>query len=84
MLEKMDEFFENRIDIYDEHMLSIPHIKNGYIKFAELIHENAKDLLDLGCGTGLELVEIFKRFPEIKVSGIDLTQKMLDKLGIVK
>ena len=80
MLEKMDEFFENRIDSYDDHMMSESHIRNGYKKFAELIPENSKKLLDLGCGTGLELVEIFKRFPEINVTGIDMAQKMLDKL----
>ena len=47
MLEKMDEFFENRIDSYDNHMMSLPNIRNGYIKFAELIPENSKILLDL-------------------------------------
>ncbi|MCL2065259.1 MAG: class I SAM-dependent methyltransferase [Candidatus Cloacimonetes bacterium] len=80
MLEKMDEFFENRIDSYEEHMLSLSHIKNGYIKFAELLPENSKYYLNLGCGTGLELVEIFKRFPDIYVTGIDMSQKMLDIL----
>jgi ubiquinone/menaquinone biosynthesis C-methylase UbiE len=81
MLEKMTEFFESRIDLYEDHMLSLTHIKNGYIKLAELMPNNSKNLLDLGCGTGLELVEIYKKFPEIKVTGIDLTQKMLDKLN---
>jgi SAM-dependent methyltransferase len=78
-LEKMTDFFANRIDLYDEHMLS--YCKNGYIKLAETIPDNSKILLDLGCGTGLELVEIFKRNPEIRVTGIDLTKEMLDKLN---
>jgi ubiquinone/menaquinone biosynthesis C-methylase UbiE len=81
MLETMEEFFENRIDLYDNHMLSLSPVKNGYIKLAELMPNNSRNLLDLGCGTGLELVEIYKRFPEIKVTGIDLTQKMLDKIN---
>ena len=81
MLEKMAEFFENRIDSYEDHMLSIPHIKNGYIKLAELIPNNSRHLLDLGCGTGLELVEIYKKFPEINITGIDISQKMLDELN---
>jgi ubiquinone/menaquinone biosynthesis C-methylase UbiE len=80
MLEKMTEFFDNRIDLYEDHMLSLSHIKNGYVKLAELMPNDSKNLLDLGCGTGLELVEIYKKFPEIKVTGIDLTQKMLNKL----
>lgn len=37
-------------------------------------------LLDLGCGTGLELDEIFKLHPLVEVTGIDLTQAMLDRL----
>ena len=41
---------------------------------------DAKKLLDLGCGTGLELDEIFKRFPQLEVTGIDLTLEMLLKL----
>ncbi len=41
---------------------------------------DAVELLDLGCGTGLELDEIFKVKPFINVTGIDLTQAMLDKL----
>lgn len=37
-------------------------------------------LLDLGCGTGLELEAIFRRLPEAQVTGIDLSEKMLEKL----
>ncbi|WP_341465421.1 class I SAM-dependent methyltransferase [Acetanaerobacterium elongatum] len=47
---------------------------------ARLIPKSCKALLDLGCGTGLELDEIFKLLPDIQVTGIDLTQAMLDKL----
>ncbi len=78
MLEKMTDFFTARTGIYDDHMLS--NFKNGYKKLAEMIPDTVTSLLDLGCGTGLELDEIFKRFPELKVTGIDLTQKMLDRL----
>ena len=47
---------------------------------AKLLPQEAVELLDLGCGTGLELDEIFKIKPLIKVTGIDLTQAMLAKL----
>jgi tRNA (cmo5U34)-methyltransferase len=40
----------------------------------------APRLLDLGCGTGLELGEIFKLNPNAQVTGIDLSAKMLDRL----
>ncbi|MCL2151104.1 MAG: class I SAM-dependent methyltransferase [Coriobacteriia bacterium] len=39
-----------------------------------------QSLLDLGCGTGLELEPIFARFPDLQVTGIDLSQAMLNKL----
>ncbi len=78
-LEKMADFFTARIDRYEAHMC-----KDGYdIGFkiiAELVPPHTRKLLDLGCGTGLELDEIFKLLPRISVTGIDLAQAMLDKL----
>lgn len=79
-LEKMQDFFTKRVDGYDEHMLeTVEGCKEGYLKIAELVPSNCKTLLDLGCGTGLELKEIFKKLPELSVTGIDLTPSMLSK-----
>lgn len=80
-LEEMSEFFTARLSEYDEHMLScVEGCREGYIKMAELVPKNAKTLLDLGCGTGLELYEIFKRIPDMEVTGVDLTAAMLQRL----
>lgn len=80
-LEQMSDFFTSRVDDYDEHMLcAVEGCKEGYKKMASLVPKNCKKLLDLGCGTGLELDRIFERFPDIAVTGIDLTKAMLDKL----
>lgn len=80
-LEEMSEFFAARLSEYDEHMLScVEGCREGYIKMAELVPKNAKTLLDLGCGTGLELYEIFKRIPDMEVTGVDLTVAMLQRL----
>ena len=81
VVEKMDDFFTARAELYDEHMLNdVQGCREGYKKMAELVPEGTRTLLDLGCGTGLELDEIFKRFPDLSVVGIDLTKAMLDKL----
>jgi tRNA (cmo5U34)-methyltransferase len=81
LLEKMSDFFAVRADGYDEHMLNeVEGCKEGYIKMAELIPEKTERILDLGCGTGLELEGIFREFPDVTVTGIDMTQAMLDKL----
>lgn len=80
-LEPMSDFFTARLDGYDEHMLNdVEGCKEGYIKMAALVPMNTKCLLDLGCGTGLELDEIFKLLPDIEVTGIDLTRAMLERL----
>ena len=82
MLERMDDFFTARIDGYDEHMKSNIEGASLFYKFtASLLPEieNAK-VLDLGCGTGLELEEFFLVNPNAKVTGIDLTEAMLDSL----
>lgn len=76
-MEDMDGFFAKRIDGYEEHM-SI--WSDAYKRFAQLLSQECKQILDLGCGTGLELDEIWKRNPEIAVTGVDLCQTMIDKL----
>lgn len=80
-IEKMTDFFTDRVKDYDEHMLNkVDGCKEGYRIMAELVPDSTKRLLDLGCGTGLELDEIFKVLPDIEVTGIDLTEAMLGKL----
>lgn len=77
----MRDFFTARTEMYDEHMLTeVGGCKEGYEKMATLVPSDCQNLLDLGCGTGLELDEIFRLCPHIKVTGIDLTQAMLDEL----
>lgn len=81
-MEKMDEFFAARVEDYDDHMLNeVGGCREAYEKMAELIPDGTENLLDLGCGTGLELAGIFKRFPNVSVTGIDLSKAMLEKLS---
>ncbi|MBQ7673696.1 MAG: methyltransferase domain-containing protein [Alphaproteobacteria bacterium] len=80
-LEKMDDFFTKRINSYEDQMLNnVEGCREGYKKIADFIPKHCKNLLDLGCGTGLELKYVFKRFPNMLVTGIDYTKIMLDKL----
>lgn len=81
-LEEMSAFFTARAAEYDAHMLEeVQGCKEGYRRLAEEVPQTASSLLDLGCGTGLELAEIFQRLPGLHVTGIDLTQAMLDRLA---
>jgi len=76
-LERMDAFFESKLGGYEEHMSVMGEY---YEHMAQWIPEGTKTLLDLGCGTGLELDRIFKRFPDMEVTGIDLSKAMLEQL----
>jgi tRNA (cmo5U34)-methyltransferase len=80
-LEKMGDFFNARVDEYEQHMLRAIAGAADYIEIAKLIPCAVKvKLLDLGCGTGLELDEIFKVNPAVFVTGIDMAGMMLEKL----
>ena len=82
MLEKMGEFFDNRLDTYDVHMMTNIESADEFYPFTAvcLPHESGSRVLDLGCGTGLELEEYFKINPNAEVTGIDLAPGMLDAL----
>ena len=77
-LEEMDAFFTKRLAGYEEHMLE--HWAFGYEYLAKLIPDTAVNILDLGCGTGLELDELFKLRTDVKVTGIDLSENMIGEL----
>ena len=81
-LEKMDDFFAVRVDGYDEHMMSnVEKASDFYAYTASLLPKAAgSNVLDLGCGTGLELEEYFRFNPDAKVTGIDLSEAMLNAL----
>lgn len=83
MIEKMDEFFKNRVDGYDEHMMTnIEGAGEFYAYTASLLPKAAGcRVLDLGCGTGLELGEYFALNPSARVTGIDLSEAMLKALS---
>lgn len=79
MLEKMGDFFDSRLGEYEEHQLNcIESAKEFYPLTAKYLpKERDAYILDLGCGTGLELEEYFILNPEARVTGIDLAPGML-------
>lgn len=77
-IEEMDAFFTKRVSGYDEHMLS--HWQEDYPLLAEQLPAQANEILDLGCGTGLEMEAIYQRFPNMHITGIDLSESMLAQL----
>ena len=84
MLEKMDDFFTARIDGYDRHMRDTIEGADMFYKFTAslLPKEENSSVLDLGCGTGLELEAYFEVNPNAKITGIDLTEA-IDRKSVV-
>jgi trans-aconitate methyltransferase len=69
--------YTNMSAYYDAIMTS------GYYDYQRIVDQLLQpcfpeDLLEIGCGTGLILEEIAKRNTDIPITGIDLTQSMLD------
>jgi tRNA (cmo5U34)-methyltransferase len=82
-IERMGEFFNKRADIYEEHMKDTVECFEKYYKaISDPIEETEKNIkiLDLGCGTGLELEGIFLKAPNAQITGIDMSEEMLKKL----
>ena len=82
MLEKMGAFFDSRLDGYEEHQLTCIEGARSFYPFTAscLPLEPCASVLDLGCGTGLELDYYFQINPSAAVTGIDLAPGMLSAL----
>ena len=81
-LEEMAAFFTARLEGYDEHMRTEIEGASAFYAFtaALLPGRPGAEILDLGCGTGLELEEYFALNPAARVTGVDLCGPMLDAL----
>jgi len=68
--------YTNMAGYYDVIMTS------GYYDYAKIVdslvaHKPQRNVLEIGCGTGLILEELAKRAPQLPITGIDLTEPML-------
>lgn len=83
-LEEMAAFFEKRLEGYDEHMHRDIEHGSGFYAYtaAQLPQTRNAEVLDLGCGTGLELEAYFALNPDAAVTGIDLCRPMLNALTV--
>lgn len=82
MLEEMASFFDDRLLGYDDHMITEIEGATEFYRFTaeQLPLTGHCVVLDLGCGTGLELEEYLALNPSADITGIDLSQKMLSAL----
>ncbi len=74
---EMRLFFTRKTEGYDDVHGKMMDAKRVLTDF---LPDGVKTVLDLGAGTGLELIPLFARFPHASVTAIDLTESMLDVL----
>jgi len=75
---EMNEFFNKVVDIdYDEKHLKVIKAKERIIDF---LPPSIEKIVDLGAGTGLELIKLYKKYPNVHTIAIDISDGMLKKL----
>ncbi len=80
-IEELPEFFNSTADIWDQKFGAEPD-DPFYQAVALQIPQTDEpiDILDLGCGTGIQLEFVFERAPNAKVTAIDRAPNMLKQL----
>jgi len=76
--QKQRNFFNEKIDSYDQVHETFMETKK---MLAESLDKDTKRVLDLGAGTGLELIHLFEMYPDASVTVVDISENMLDELS---
>jgi S-adenosylmethionine-diacylgycerolhomoserine-N-methlytransferase len=72
----VEKYYRFHSRIYDATRWSFLFGRTAIIRnFAGVAPQN---ILEVGCGTGRNLVELARRFPQAKITGVDLSAIMLD------
>lgn len=75
--QKQRTFFNEKIESYDDVHSTYMETKKT---LGDSLDKDTKKILDLGAGTGLELIHVFELFPNAEVTVIDITENMLEEL----
>jgi tRNA (cmo5U34)-methyltransferase len=84
--ENMAAFFDARAAGYDDHMRDNIFPDTMFTQFYQAMSspiektDEPLHILDLGCGTGLEIEALFQKAPHASITGVDLSENMLEQL----
>ena len=84
--EEMTAFFDARAAGYDDHMRDSVFTDATFAQFYQAVSapieetDEPLNILDLGCGTGLEIEALLQRVPNVLITGVDLSKNMLERL----
>ena len=86
-IEEMAVFFDARAAGYDDYLRD--KVFDSGARFTESYHAVASPIqqtdeplsvLDLGCGTGLEIEALLQQAPNVLITGVDVSGNMLERL----
>ena len=84
--ENMAAFFDTRAAGYDDYIRGYIFADSTFTQFYQAVSspiektDEPLNILNLGCGTGLEIEFLFQRVPNALITGVDLSQNMLELL----
>ena len=80
--EPMGAFFDTRADGYNNVMFASSNGEEDYKRLGACFPktDEAVRILDIGCGTGIELDYIWERMPNANITCVDVSRGMLDLL----
>lgn len=75
--QSLKEFFDRKTVGYDDVHSKFMDSKRA---LTEALPEDTEKVLDLGAGTGLELIPLVERFPNVSITVADISEDMLNTL----
>lgn len=73
----LKEFFDRKTVGYDDVHLAFMESKRA---LTAALPDGTAKVLDLGAGTGLELIPLVERFPDVRITAADISEDMLNAL----
>lgn len=75
--QQLNNYYRFHSKIYDATRWSFLFGRSSIIDYLPELAPGAQ-ILDIGCGTGTNLIRLLKRYPEAHLTGIDLSPEMLE------
>jgi S-adenosylmethionine-diacylgycerolhomoserine-N-methlytransferase len=74
----MQRYYKLQSKIYDATRWSFLFGRNQIIREIPLDSQGSWNILEVGCGTGYNLINLAKRFPNAKLTGLDVSTDMVE------
>lgn len=76
-MEHLRRYYRKQSVIYDATRWAFLFGRNRLLREVAKIYSSPRHVTEVGCGTGHNLVRLAKVFPEARITGVDLSEKML-------